>query len=308
MAFIGATPYYIGIAMYFIGSIVLGSCLIFHILALLGVFVKIRKEQDKILMYLLTAMNLCGFLHTSFLLNSLMYTPSVNCRVYQFGGTFFYAFLKPLLFLFLARKAVLVQYTGNAAKWAFRLDYSLILIFFAWELGLMFYPGMENFTHFVDPNNHLGMCFVTFSSSTPTVSTILETVINLLNLGIFLAPLRAHQLESKNSTATAGSNSKLLGDVIKRNIRGAACTIFFTFASHISATVVSAASHGNIGLATIDYGLVCFDEMFAVLCVMYICHNAYVLPCVNNSDQKGTMANTSGGKTSVDGAEAVGDV
>jgi len=308
MAFIGPTPYYIGIAMYFIGSIVLGSCLVFHILALLGIFVKIRKEQDKVLMYLLTAMNFCGFLHTSFLLNSLMYTPSVNCRVFQFGGTFFYAFLKPLLFLFLARKAILVQYSGNAAKWAFRLDYSLIVIFFAWELGLMFYPGLENFTHFTDPNNHLAMCIVAFSSSTPTVSTVLETIINLLNLGIFLAPLRAHQLESKNTTSMAGSNSKPLGDVIKRNIRGAACTIFFTFASHISAIVISDYSHGNIGLATIDYGLVCFDETIAVLCVMYVCHNAYVIPCRSTGDSKGVGMNVSGGRVTIDRTGGVGNV
>lgn len=302
--YIQPAPYYVGIAMYIIGAVVLGSTLIFHILAHLGIVVSIRKEQDRIMMYLLTFMNMCGFIHACMVCASLMYTPSTNCLSLQYGGTWFYQVVKPILFVLLARKATLVQYTGNAAKWAFRLDYALIAIFLGWEITLMVWPGMEKFSHFTDKTNGLGMCLVSFAAQTPSVSTAMETVINVLNLFIFVAPLRAHQLESRNTTGTAGSNSNLIGAVIRRNMKGTAATILMTWTAKISASVIAANINGNIGLATINYGLVCLDETVAVLAVMYVCHNAYQIPCMPRVDAKGTTTNVSGGKSSVDGNEA----
>jgi len=308
VVYIGSNAYYGGLVMFAAAIVVIGGAFLFLSTSLLGVFHKVRKEQDLKLVYLLTGMSVFALIHVTMVLSSLMYKAGVtDCVATLKGGTLFYIEVKPLLFLFLARKASLVQYNANATKWVFIIDYVLIGTYFVYYWSILLIPGIISFTHFVDKSNGLGMCLSAASSSLPSGALVFELVLNVLNLYVFLKPLMAHYKESQALGNTMSGNSKLIGEVIGRNMRGAYVSIFFTCFARLFAIFFAPHLNGNFGLLTIVYGMVVLDETVAICCLMYVCHNAWEFPC-SQGGASGTSTATSAGKNSENATEVTGQV
>jgi hypothetical protein len=306
--FIQPAPYYVGLALFYVCAVTLGLCFIFLSTALIGCYHTVRKDQDKQLMYFLTGQSLFALVHVCTIAAALQYKPGMDCKGYMVGGTFMYIPAKPLLFLFLARKASLVQYSANAGKWLFIADYVMIALYFFYYIIIFAVPGIINVGKFTDPSNGLAICLTSATSSLPSAPLIMEVILNLLNLYMFIKPLRAHQQESKRMGETMSGNSKLLGTVIRRNMIGAIFTIFFTFFTNLYSIVSQQVMGKNLGLLVMIYATVVIDETVQVLCQIYVCHNAWEIPFLQRRAATGATTNTSAGKSSQNGNEVSGQV
>jgi len=299
--------YWAGIVLYSISCAILGCVFIFLVTAFFGFYHKIRKDQDIKLIYILATMSLLSTLHTSLVVSSIVYETGMDCKSREWGATFLLFPAKALLFVFLARKASLVQYNANAVKAVFILDYVIIVMYVIYYCLIMFIPGVLNFSHFTDSSNGLGMCLLSAKGTLPTGSLVFEVTLNVLSLYLFLKPLYAHLRESRVMGQTMSGNSILLGNVIKRNCIGSAITITVTLATRVFAIEYFATITTDLGVQSINFGLVGVDECVAVICLMFLCSNAFEVPCLHRTPGTGGVTtNTSAGKSSENGNEIVG--
>jgi len=274
--FIAPPSYYAGMVMYGIAAVVLWSCFIFVVTSLMGFYHTIRKDQDFKLIYILTTMCLFAGLHCSLVMSSFVYKPPMNCSFNLFGGTLFYPSVKTLFFIFLARKAKLVQYSANASNWVFILDYTLIGVYFVYYYTILLAPGILTFFHYTDPNDGLGIClYKTAYSTLASGSLVFEVILNVLNLYVFIKPLRAHQKETQALGNSISGHTKVLGEVITRNVKGSATSISFTIFAKILATFVLSKIPGDLGILVVSTGVTVWDETLEILCLLYLSRNAF---------------------------------
>jgi len=282
--FISLPGYYAGMAMFGIACAVLWISFIFISISLTGFYFKIRRDQDFILIYILTAMCLFAGIHCTMVTASMVYKPPMDCFAVQRGGTLFFPSVKALFFVFLARKAKLVQYSANASNRVFIAVYVLIGIYFVYYYAILLIPGILSTTNFTDPSNGLGIClYKSAAGYIPSGSLVFEVILNLLNLYMFIKPLRAHELESQAIGNSMSAHTKVLGEVIRRNMKGSVTSIVFTICTKLLSLFVLSKIPGDLGIFTLGTAVTLWDETLAILCLFYVCHNAFEIPCMQQA-------------------------
>jgi len=278
--------YYVGVGFLFLSSIVDGLCVLFVCSGFLGLYHRIRKDQDRTIVYMITTMSILALLHASMTLSS-QYKPDIPCSVAPSGSNAFYFTYKVFFFVFLARKASMVQYSDNAGRKVFICDYLLIAFYGLFSIALMVIPGLLHVGMFTDAKTGIYLCVINYSSSLPSVSLIVETALNFINLYMFLKPLRAHKRSMTFGTGNMSANSRILGEVMKKNMTGSTVSIVFTIFAH-SFSIINSALFDDYGVSTANFSLVVLEETVSLVCCIMLCHNSWDIPCL----QKPSTAKT----------------
>jgi len=260
--------------------------MMFVILGFLGLWIQLKKDQDRVLLMYLCASVCFAFGATLAVFIFAEHAPNtVDCRfrninVFLIGGS------KCLYYLFLHRRGSLVQYSGNANKNAFRVSFVLAVLYGLFYALIAFVPGIIVIQGdvYVESTNS---AFCNFSFNTTTLSSlalVIEVILSFLNVYLFSKPLRQHLREVQNVSSMSGNQQALTG-VLKRNLSTANISIGFTLCQLIISWVlqnVVVKSTGDYGWAFVGTSFSTLDMLVSDACILYCMMNAWVLPTAMN--------------------------
>jgi len=161
--------------------------MMFMVLGFLGVWFRMRKDQDRQLMALLFISVVSAFASgISVLVFGNHALGSVNCH-WRTISSIFIGISKTCYYLFLHRRASLVECSGNAHKNVFRAAYVLAWAYMLFYILNSVIPGVVILLGDVYiPSVNAAFCAFSFSTNTlQFIALFLEVVLSFLNVYLF---------------------------------------------------------------------------------------------------------------------------
>jgi hypothetical protein len=251
---------------------------IFLGLAWAKIGVKIRPDQDRLLIVLVTVMGVCGAIQSALSL-SWFATSETSCRPITNTISVFQAVIKFTFYAFLTRRAQLVQYSQNAGKCTFGFVKVVVVLLFISKLSAAFVPQILTTSVVYFPEVDTFVCVISYTMLQVGAGIVLELILSFSTLYLFLKPLRAHMKETRGlNMTTMTANQSALQEVIARNFRGCflgtAATIFVLLTN----VLVSISYPGDFAALVGALGLSPADIAFNLCLLIYICRGAFELP------------------------------
>jgi len=270
-----AAGYQFAVTMFSIELGMSALLFLFMSLGLLGITFKLKPDQDRKIIYLLTIGTFFLICHVLTALSMFWGTTNTDCYHIVLVLAHFSFPMKIVFYMVLVRKAELVQYNANAGKWAFRaIKFGIFLEFVKWMSNFADELNIGFAWYLADAQVY--MCAIISHPANAYVQIAINWYVMLGCIYLFSKPLRAHlkEMQTLNTQGTVASNTAVqIGSILKRNLFVGVVSLLINLSVMVGSGIMGASN--DYGTFLIILGCMPLESVADYMLTIYMCKNAW---------------------------------